>query len=97
MGEEKRNKIIAAIVVNAVLLVFVLLAVVISQIVEINVKQRRKAALLDHYYALVREYENGKDFIDKYEYDSQITNLIIEMKNSGFTEEEIYKFLVDKD
>ena len=94
MDEEKRNKITAAVVVNAILLVVILVAVVI---VEINVKQRRKAALLEDYYQLVREYEGATDFLDKYEKDSAIHDFIITMKNNGFSDDEIYDLLVKRD
>ncbi len=97
MDEEKRNKITAAVVVNAILLVVILVAVVIAQIVEINVKQRRKDALLEDYYQLVREYEGATDFLDKYEKDSAIHDFIITMKNNGFSDDEIYDLLVKRD
>ena len=94
MDEEKRNKIIAAITVNAILLVFILLAVVISQIVTIAVLRRRKAALISQYNTLVRELEDVEDVIEKNEKDSQIQDLIRAMYSLGMTEEEIKNLLI---
>lgn len=63
MREEKHNKVVAAITVNAVLLVFILVAIIIAQIVQISVLNRRKQELRETYAALMVE----KDRIDKLE------------------------------
>ena len=47
MGEEKRNKVVAAITINAILLIFIIIAVLIAQIVQISVLRRRKNALIN--------------------------------------------------
>lgn len=93
MGEEKRNKVVAAITINAILLIFIILAVLIAQIVQIGVLSRRKNALKNEYNTLVNERENLEDFIDKYEKDEAIRQLILEMKKLGMTDKEILDIL----
>ena len=97
MGEEKRNKVIAAVTVNAILLVFILLAVVIAQIVTISVKQRHKQTLEREYNLLFQEYEAKKDFIDameEYEYKTRMETLILELRKNGDSEDEILKIVI---
>ncbi len=93
MGEEKRNKVVAAITINAILLIFIIIAVLIAQIVQISVLRRRKNALINEYNTLVNERDNLKDFIDKYEKDEAIRQLILEMKKLGMTDKEILDIL----
>lgn len=67
MREEKRNKIIAAFVVNAILLVFIILGVLIAQIVEISVLTRRKNELLEDYNQTLEALERLEDLRDNLE------------------------------
>lgn len=67
MKEEKRNKIIAAVAVNAVLLVFILVAVIIAQIVQISVLNRRKQELLNARYTYEEELKNSNDLMESLE------------------------------
>lgn len=83
MGEEKRNKIVAATVVNAVLLVFIIAAVLIAQIVQISVLKRRKAALLEEYYRLERELEESQSTLDRLETDEKYREIIIQLAQMG--------------
>ena len=78
MGEEKRNKVVAAITINAILLIFIIIAVLIAQIVQISVLRRRKNALINECNTLVNERDKLEDFIDKYEKDEAIRQLILE-------------------
>ena len=89
MGEEKRNKVVAAITINAILLIFIIIAVLIAQIVQISVLRRRKNALIKECNTLVNERDKLEDFIDKYENDEAIRQLILEMKKLGMTDKEI--------
>ncbi len=89
MGEEKRNKVVAAITINAILLIFIIIAVLIAQIVQISVLRRRKNALINECNTLVNERDKLEDFIDKYEKDEAIRQLILEMKKMGMTDKEI--------
>ncbi|MDE7075704.1 MAG: hypothetical protein K2O62_00085 [Clostridia bacterium] len=83
MGEEKRNKVIAAVVVNAVLLVFIIVAVLIAQIVQISVLKRRKAELLDEYYSLVQQLEESQDMLDRLETDQKYLEIVQQLAQMG--------------
>lgn len=71
MKDEKRNRIVVAITVNAVILVFILFAVVISQIVQINVLQRRKQELLARGEQLRAELAEDEELYDKIQTDEE--------------------------
>lgn len=83
MGEEKRNKVIAAATINAILLVFILIAVIIAQVVEISVKRNRKNALLQEYNQLVQQYDESKAALDRLEDDEHYRQLVIELAQMG--------------
>ena len=83
MGEEKRNRITAAITVNAILLVFIILAVLIAQIVQISVLSRRKKELLDEYYSLVQQLEEKQDVVERMRLDEQYRDVIIKLSQMG--------------
>lgn len=83
MGEEKRNKIIAAATINAILLVFILVAVIIAQVVEISIKRNRKNALLQEYNQLVQQYDESKATLDRLEDDEHYRQLVIELAQLG--------------
>lgn len=80
MGEEKRNKITAAITVNAVLLVVIILAVIIAQIVQISVLNNRKNELLTQYNALVQQLETTQDTLEKARLDEEYRWLLVQLK-----------------
>lgn len=71
MGEEKRNRITAAITVNAVLLVIIIVAILIAQIVQISVLKRRKRELLEEYYSIQAELDEKQDVLDRYDSDAE--------------------------
>ncbi len=71
MKDEKRNKIAVAITVNAVLLVFILVAIVIAQIVQISILNRRKQELQETYTALVAELEKDEELYDRINTDTK--------------------------
>ena len=81
MKEEKHNRIVAAITVNAVLLVFILVAIVIAQIVQISVLSRRKQELQTTYSALQIEKENAETLEEKLEVDEKFKNWLLEYIN----------------
>lgn len=89
MDEEKRNKVTAAVVVNAILLVLIIVAVLIAQVVQISILKRRKAALIDEYNSLVLLLERTENVIDRAEIDNKLQDLIKQMYDAGMTEEEI--------
>lgn len=78
MREEKRNKIVAAITVNTVLLVFILVAIVIAQIVQISVLNRRKQDLQATFAALMKEKEYAQTMEEQLEVDEKFQKWLLE-------------------
>lgn len=66
MTEEKRNRIISAVTVNAVVLIFILAAVAIYQIVDMTVIARRRKALQAQLTEYTRATENMTATLDYY-------------------------------
>lgn len=83
MGEEKRNKIVAAVVINAVLLVFIIVAVLIAQIVQISILKRRKAALLEELTRLEQILEEDQNTLDRLETDEKYREIVIQLAQMG--------------
>ena len=94
MDEEKRNKVTVAVVINAVLLVFILVAVLIAQVVQISFLKHRKSTLISELQTLTQQVEVREDFIEKFETDQAIRDVILELKKLGMTQEEILKILI---
>lgn len=94
MDEEKRNRVAVAVVINTILLVFILVAVLIAQVVQISFLKHRKAALISELQTLTQQVEVREDFIEKFETDQAIRDVILELKKLGMTQEEILKILV---
>ena len=94
MGEEKRNKIVAAITVNAILLIFIILAVLIAQVVQISVLKRRRNQLKAELAALVAQYESAEDILDDLEACGEIYQNIMKWQQQGlYTRAEIFAML----
>lgn len=83
MGEEKRNKIVAAFVINAVLLVFIIAAVLIAQIVQISILKRRKTALLEELTRLEQILEEDQNTLDRLETDEKYREIVIQLAQMG--------------
>ena len=81
MKEEKHNRVVAAITVNAVLFVFILVAIIIAQIVQISVLSRRKQELQTTYAALQVEKENAETLEEKLELDEKFKKWLLEYIN----------------
>lgn len=94
MGEEKHNKIVAAITVNAILLIFIILAVLIAQIVQISVLKRRRSELFAELAALSATYEDSDDILSDLENHGKAYELAIKLKQLGATKEEILRVLL---
>ena len=90
MSEEKRNKIIAAVTVNAIILIFIIVAVIIYQIVEISVLNARKKALYDELYVVTQRYEHAEDILDRLQNDDEFLRIILELGKLG---EDVSEFL----
>lgn len=94
MGEEKRNKIVAAITVNAILLIFIILAVLIAQIVQISVLKHRRDQLKAELEACVAKYNGTQDILDNLEARGEIYENIIKWQQQGiYTRAEIFEML----
>ena len=83
MEEEKRKKIVAAITVNAILLLFIIVGVLIYQIIEIGVLTSRKKALNEELAAVRRKYEYAQDILDRLETDDEYLRIITELGKLG--------------
>jgi cell division protein FtsI/penicillin-binding protein 2 len=82
VNEEKRNRIIAAATVNAVLLIVIIFAVIIYQIVEISILSARKKELTEEYNRLQQEYEQCVDNLEKLDLEDQLYILALQL---GYT------------
>lgn len=71
MKDEKRKKIAVAVTVNMVLLVFILVAVIISQIIQIAVLNHRKSELYTEYCTLKAMLDDNEELYDRLETDNQ--------------------------
>ncbi|MGN1060662.1 MAG: hypothetical protein ACI4QN_02910 [Candidatus Coproplasma sp.] len=81
MKDEKRNKIAVAITVNMVLLVFILVAIIIAQIVQISVLSRRKQELQETYASLQIEKEKAESVEEQLEVDEKFKKWLLEYIN----------------
>ena len=66
MTQEKRNRIISAVTVNAVILIFILAAVAIYQIVDMTVISRRYKNLKAQYTEYTEKPDNINATLDYY-------------------------------
>ncbi len=83
MSEEKRNKISVAITINAVLLVFILLAVVIAQVVKIGVLKPRRDQLYKELEQYEQELEDAEDVLDRLQTDEEFYDTVIKFAQMG--------------
>ncbi len=79
MGEEKRNRIIAAVTVNVVILIFIIIAVIISQIVEICGKKAYLNDLYEQKAQLEQKLQESQDFLDRYQTEEDFRLLLEEI------------------
>jgi predicted PurR-regulated permease PerM len=84
VNEEKRNRIIAAITINAVLLIVIIFAVIIYQIVEISVLSAKRKALLEEYAATMQELEESEDWLEQFNLKQDEVMYILAIRN-GYT------------
>lgn len=66
MTEEKRNRLIAAVTVNVILLIAVLAAVCIYQLVEIVTLNNMKKAINEQIETYITETEKNEKTLDYY-------------------------------
>lgn len=71
MAEEKRNRIIAAVTINLIILLAILAAVAIYQLVDIAVLSRRRdklASEVSEYVRLTEKAEVSYNYYQSYDY-----------------------------
>lgn len=71
MSEQKRNKIVAAVTVNVILLIVILASVVIYQIVQISIINRRKYEIeqeIKYYEQLIQQGGDNLEYWQSYQY-----------------------------
>ncbi|MCD7729735.1 MAG: hypothetical protein LUI60_07500 [Clostridia bacterium] len=78
MNAQKRNRLIAAATVTTVLLLVVLVAIMIYQIVEICVLNKRRQEIKDQIEEYEDQLSETEDLIDYYTYGDGLYRLIIE-------------------
>lgn len=83
MSEEKRNRIVAAVTVNAIILVFIIVAVIIYQIVTISVLNARKKELYEELYRIQQQYENAEDVLYKLQNDEKYLEIVLALGQLG--------------
>lgn len=78
MTDSKRNRIIAAVTVNVILLIFILAAVVVYQLVDITSKARIKKELASEieYYTQLTETE--QDTLEYYKSEEYLGYLALQ-------------------
>ena len=78
MTSQKRNRIAAAVTVNVVLLLVLLVAVMVYQLVTIFILKDRRNELEEQITEYYQEIENMSDDIDYYRTRDGLNDLIIE-------------------
>lgn len=71
MTEQKRNKIVAAVTVNVILLIVILASIVIYQVVQICVINKRKSEIekeIKEFEQLIQQNEDALEYWERYEY-----------------------------
>ena len=66
MTEEKRNRIIAAVTVNIILLIAILAAVIIYQIIQIKIVSRNREDIISRIEYFQEETEKNENTLDYY-------------------------------
>ena len=64
MNDEKRNRIIAAVTVNGILFIAILVAVIIYQIVQITIVRRNKEDIISRIEQLQEKTEKEQNSLD---------------------------------
>ena len=78
MTDEKRNRIIAAVTVNVILLIAILAAVVIYQIIQIKIVSRNRNDILTKIEQLQQETEREQNSLDYWQSQDGLEDLAYE-------------------
>ena len=82
-GEEKRNRITAAITVNAIILIFIIVAVILYQVVTISLLKKRKHELYEELFTIRRQYEGAEDILERLKSDDRYLEILIALAQMG--------------
>lgn len=74
MTQEKRNRIVAAVTVNAVLLLVILMSVLIYQLTTIVALANRKKDIQNQIQEYERQIEDSEDKLDEYRTEEWLKN-----------------------
>ena len=78
MTEEKRNRIIAAVTVNVILLIAILVAVVVYQLVQIKIVSRKRDDILTKIEYLEQETKKEQNSLDYWQSQEGLEDLAYE-------------------
>ncbi len=79
MNESKRNKMVAAITVNVIILIAVLVSVVIYQLVDIYVLTSRRDKLKAEINDIQHKIETTQDTLEYYKSESYLLDKAFEL------------------
>ena len=75
MADEKRNRIVAAVTVNLIILVAILAAVIVYQLVQITIVSRNKNAIINEIKRLEQQTESEQKNLDYWQSQSGLEDL----------------------
>ncbi len=79
MNTQKRNRIVAAVTVNVVLLLVILVAVMIYQIITISVLSNRREELQQEISSIIAEKDSAEDRLEYYLSEGGVYKLWLEL------------------
>ncbi len=79
MNTQKRNRIVAAVTVNVVLLLVILVAVMIYQIITISVLSNRREELQQEISSIIAEKDSAEDRLGYYLSEGGVYKLWLEL------------------
>ena len=78
MTDEKRNRIIASVTVNVILLIAILAAVVVYQIIQIKVVSAKRNDIITRIEQLQRDTEREQNSLDYWQSQDGLEDLAYE-------------------
>ena len=78
MTDERRNRIVAAVTVNVILLIAILAAVVVYQIIQITVVKRNRDSIITRIEQLEKATQGERDSLDYWQSDAGLEDLAYE-------------------
>lgn len=85
MGDEKRNRIVAAVTINAVILILIIVAVIIYQVVTLSNLNKKKQDLYEQLYSLQQRYEQAEWTLDQLLNNEEYRDLVEALESLGET------------